>query len=265
MTLNTAMKTGDNVTMKPLLKPTIISITIHILLALYFITTQYHSENTNKSNDNNVEVTLIYDNKQIVEQLGNNNKHSENASFLSNADNFTERQTKRKFSHGIVGNMPQNQIVGTIPTKHKNFDYSGLHKRAIASDLNETEYNYLEIEEGSETILNTREFLYFTYYLRIKQQLQGYWEHYIKQKINELIISGNSYLGLNKRAKLLIVLDETGHLTNVDILDKSGFTGLDEAAMNAVQDANPFPPPPKGLLQDNEVMIAWEFILYNNN
>lgn len=262
MKLNTTTKTGDNI--NTMLKPIIISIIIHILLAVYFITIQYHSKNNNELKDNSVEVTLIYDTKQVTERSAHNDMVPENANFLSDKNNVTLKQTKKKFSHGIVGNMPNNQILGSIPTGYKH-PASGFLGRAVASDVSKSQ-SYLEVDEGSDTILNTREFLYFTYYLRIKQQLQGYWEHYIKQQINRLLVSSVAdYIGLNKRAKLLIVLDEFGHLTNVSVLEKSGFKGLDDSAIDAVSDAHPFPPPPKGLLENNEVMIAWEFVLYNAN
>ena len=73
------------------------------------------------------------------------------------------------------------------------------------------------------------------------------------------------HVELNKRAKLLIILNSAGFLKGLTIVKQSGLPELDEAAVNTVQEAKPFPPPPKGLVQDGQVVIGWEFVVYEQS
>src|SRR6185312_4846396 len=43
-----------------------------------------------------------------------------------------------------------------------------------------------------ETLLNTREFVYYTYYQRIRSQIRQYWEPCIRRKVEKIFASGRS-------------------------------------------------------------------------
>ena len=43
-----------------------------------------------------------------------------------------------------------------------------------------------DVDEGPQTILNTREFVYYSYYSRIKSKLQQFWEPKIKEKMTHI-------------------------------------------------------------------------------
>lgn len=119
------------------------------------------------------------------------------------------------------------------------------------------------VETGVETMLNTREFKYYTYYSRIRRQLSQHWEPKVKERLNRLFKQGRSIASSQDHiTKLLIVLNEQGNLVRVQILSESGVTDLDEAAMDAFRAAAPFPNPPKGIVeQDGTVKIRWDFVL----
>ena len=51
--------------------------------------------------------------------------------------------------------------------------------------------DYLKnVEDGPQTLLNTKEFVYYSYYARIKEKLRQHWESKIKDKIARALRQG---------------------------------------------------------------------------
>ena len=62
--------------------------------------------------------------------------------------------------------------------------------------------------------------------------------------------------------KTLVTLNARGDIVRVQLLEQSGTTDLDQAAVDALNKAGPYPNPPKGLINGSgEVQIRWDFIL----
>ncbi len=120
-----------------------------------------------------------------------------------------------------------------------------------------------DVKTGLQTLLSTREFVYYSYYSRIKNKLRQYWEPMIKEKITRLLRSGRSIASSSNRVtNLVITLDQKGHLVKVQVVGESGVRDLDDAAIEAFEEAAPFPNPPKGIVeQDGTIKIRWDFIL----
>lgn len=120
---------------------------------------------------------------------------------------------------------------------------------------------------GMETMLSTREFVYFSYYNRIKDKLRQYWEPKIKEKVTRIFRQGRTIASdADKITKVIIILDDKGILRNVQVVGASGVTDLDDAAVEAFRAAAPFPNPPKGIVeQDGLIRIRWDFILEASN
>jgi TonB family protein len=124
-----------------------------------------------------------------------------------------------------------------------------------------------EKAKGAETLLNTREFVYYSYYSRIKDRLRQYWEPKIKQKISRMLNQGRKLASeQNHITKMIITLDSEGTLVRVQVISESGVRDLDEAAIEAFQAAAPFPNPPKGIVApDGTIKIRWDFVLEARN
>ncbi len=120
---------------------------------------------------------------------------------------------------------------------------------------------------GMETMLSTREFVYFSYYNRIKDKLRQYWEPKIKEKVTRIFRQGRTIASdADKITKVIIILDGKGILQNVQVVGESGVRDLDDAAVEAFRAAAPFPNPPKGIVeQDGLIRIRWDFILEADN
>lgn len=139
----------------------------------------------------------------------------------------------------------------------KDLSVGGNGEQASASD------DYLpNIATGDRTILSTREFRYFSYYNRIKDLLRQYWKPSIEREVAKLWGKGRMLNEEELTTRVLVLLDKTGKVQKISKIEVSGFTEIDEAAIQAFYQAAPFPNPPTGLVDtDGFVRINWDFIL----
>jgi TonB family protein len=126
-----------------------------------------------------------------------------------------------------------------------------------------TDDHLKNVATGMQTLLSTREFVYFSYYNRIKDRLRQYWEPKIKEKMERIVRQGRTIASSTDRVtRIVIVLDTTGTLVRIQVIGPSGIEDLDEAAVEAFRAAAPFPNPPKGIEDpDGTIKIRWDFIL----
>lgn len=120
-----------------------------------------------------------------------------------------------------------------------------------------------ELDPGLETLLSTKEFKYYTYFSRIRKQLNHHWTPRVRQKVAQIYKQGRSIASsTNVVTRCLVTLDRTGRLIRVQIIGLSGVVELDEAAVEAFRAAAPFPNPPSGMVDpDGTIKIRWDFIL----
>lgn len=132
-----------------------------------------------------------------------------------------------------------------------------------AGDPSRTQDYLKSTELGVETVLNTKEFKYYTYFNRIRRQLSQHWEPKVRDKLTKMFRQGRSIASDQDRiTKLLIVLNPSGLLVKVQVVSDSGVRDLDDAAIEAFKSAAPFPNPPQGIVDpDGTVKIRWDFIL----
>jgi TonB family protein len=131
------------------------------------------------------------------------------------------------------------------------------------NEVSRTDDHLKDIPTGMQTMLSTREFVYYSYYNRIKDKLRQYWEPKIKEKFEKTIREGRQIASEgDKITKVVIILNEKGTLIGVQILSASGVVDLDDAAVEAFRAAAPFPNPPKGIVEeDGTIKIRWDFVL----
>lgn len=138
---------------------------------------------------------------------------------------------------------------------------SEMSDSAMAS-VARTNDSLKNVEIGAETHLNTREFLYYTYFNRIKKKLHQHWEPLIHQKVRKIVSQGRQLASTgDKITRLVITFDDRGTLMRVQLTTTSGLEDLDDAAIEALKAAAPFPNPPKDLIVEGLVKINWDFIL----
>lgn len=131
-------------------------------------------------------------------------------------------------------------------------------------DVSQTNDYIKDVDTGLKTMLNTREFKYYSYYNRIRRQLSQHWEGRVREKLSKMFKEGRSPAATQRDriTKLMIVLNDKGTLVRVQVVSDSGVRDLDEAAIEAFRAAAPFPNPPKGIVEnDGTVKIRWDFVL----
>lgn len=165
------------------------------------------------------------------------------------------------FSHGEL-QAPQQK-----PKKAKSISDLRLNSlqdmsASAASDSSQTEDYLKDVAIGAATHLNTREFLYFTYFNRIKKKLRDHWEPLIHTRVRDIAHRGRTIANQGTRVtRLVITLDDKGGLSRVQVSTTSGLLDLDEVAIEALKVSAPFPNPPKALIENGLVRINWDFIL----
>lgn len=119
------------------------------------------------------------------------------------------------------------------------------------------------IKQSSQTSLNTREYVFYGYFTRIRERLDRAWVPILRKQLVKYHYSGRSLASnTDHSTQLIVVLNQKGEVTRVQITSESGSRDLDEAAIRAFNAAGPFPNPPKGMIDQNgEIEIPWEFIL----
>jgi len=226
--------------------------------------------------------------KQIVEQdlkpsideapetrfLGAQNQKVEKQTVTRNRGEF--QNSKKRAPPGKINDSP-NKKISLSSLAPKLGSKSAFDPSAMKQENQETKdsaenaaaggsatQDYLkDVDQGLETLLNAREFKYYSYYNRIRRQLSQHWEPKVRVKMSQMFKQGRFLASATDRVtKLIVVLDKKGNLVNVQMVKDSGVTDLDDAAIEAFQSAAPFPNPPQGIIeQDGTVKIRWDFVL----
>ncbi|WP_413569341.1 cell envelope integrity protein TolA [Bdellovibrio sp. HCB117] len=141
---------------------------------------------------------------------------------------------------------------------------TGEQNTGTGAETSQTNDYLKDVNVGLETVLNTREFKYYSYYNRIRKQLAQHWEGRVRDKLSKMFKEGRAPAATNQDriTKLMIVLNDKGTLVRVQVISDSGVRDLDDAAIEAFRAAAPFPNPPKGIVEgDGTVKIRWDFVL----
>lgn len=117
-----------------------------------------------------------------------------------------------------------------------------------------------DIPRGKETFLNTRAYKYAWFFNRVKREVAHRWDALGAHR------SADPYgrvFGVRDRLTVVqVVLAPSGGLEEIFILERSGAAHLDDSAIQAFKDAQPFPNPPIGLRgRDGRVRFKFGFYL----
>lgn len=226
------------------------------------------------------ELVKKVDGRQVVEQKNQiNDEVDEKAKYLSAFDQKVLEETQAKntgaFQNTAGGGKtpePKKDKVdkGELPSLKKltpSFQASHTSKNLGdgPNDLarSASDDHLKEVKSGLQTLLSTREFVYYNYYSRIKDQIRKQWEPGVREKVKIIYKQGRNIASARDRVtQVLVILNSEGELIRVEVLSHSGVLDLDEAAVEAFEAAAPFPNPPEGMIEkDGTIKIRWDFIL----
>lgn len=199
----------------------------------------------------------------------------------------TEQVTKEKVKSQFIGakniqvkNQTSTKNKATAFTeKSKSFEskakvFSGESDTALnKSQLNNEKENnahlpikfdYIdELDPALETLLSTRESIFFDYYAELRAKISIKWDPIVRGKLNLVLDQGRSIANARDQVtKCLVVIDQNGNLVKIQVIGRSELKELDEAAVEAFRQATPFKKPPKEMADAKGlVMIRWDFII----
>ncbi len=115
-----------------------------------------------------------------------------------------------------------------------------------------------DVENGEETALNSKRWVYASFFNRMKRQVAQNWDPVTVWRRNDP--TGQIYGFKTRVTEVRVSLSTTGALQKIVIVNPSGVGDLDDEAVHAFQAAAPFPNPPKELAgRDNLITFGFSF------
>ncbi len=114
-----------------------------------------------------------------------------------------------------------------------------------------------DADEGEFTALNSRKWKYATFFNRMKRQVAQNWhpdQVYLRRDPN-----GNIYGTRDRLTVLRVSLNPNGSVNKIYVAKQSGVDFLDDEAVRAFNEAQPFPNPPGGLVDPKSNLITFSF------
>ena len=141
-----------------------------------------------------------------------------------------------------------------------------LQLNELGTKLSQTPDFLPDVELGSHTLLNTKEFTYYSFFVRMKEQLYWRWlQSFKKDNSASLMLLAQEKQRLFS-TYLYVVLSSDGEMQDLMVVDSSGSEVADSAALHAFLSAVPFPNPPAGLVEeDGFIHIRQSFHIYINS
>ena len=119
-----------------------------------------------------------------------------------------------------------------------------------------------DVEEGNETLLNSRGFKYAGFLNRVKETVGRVWTQKVQEAAGSHDPTGQLYSYKDRRTVVEFTLDRQGEITEVKVAASSGVPFLDSVAVDAFKMVERFPNPPPGLLGgQGEVRLPFAFTL----
>ncbi len=113
-----------------------------------------------------------------------------------------------------------------------------------------------DVDEGDETALNTRQWVFASFFNRMKRRVHQSWDPVSVWRRHDP--TGQVYGFKTRVTRVRVTLGPGGELKQIIVAQPSGVELLDDEAVRAFRAAQPFPNPPAGLV-DASGQITFEF------
>jgi TonB family protein len=218
--------------------------------------------------------------KQIVQTApGQQVKEAKPDAFLGEKNQVVEKESVGKKFVESTAQQPRSRTAkadrsAKVQLKELGIPILPMAKQAMPQAEDSEQPHWAEqgnvaqdyvkgVKESERTLLNTKEYVFFGYFQRIRERLDRAWVPILRQRLLKLYRKGRHLASdTDHSTRVLVVLNSEGEVTHVKVINESGTSDLDDAAVSAFNEAGPFPNPPRGIINPNgEVEIPWEFIL----
>lgn len=138
-------------------------------------------------------------------------------------------------------------LYGLLPTEEQ-----------LARSVGSGTQDHLEgIDDGSETALNAKRWVYATFFNRVKERVRDHWKP--AEEYQRRDPTGKIYGGEDRYTLLQVALKADGSLAKVAVVHTCGLDFLDDTAVEAFKDAQPFLNPPRKLIEDGHGTVSFAF------
>ncbi|MEK7704800.1 MAG: cell envelope integrity protein TolA [Myxococcota bacterium] len=147
--------------------------------------------------------------------------------------------------------------AGAAPQAPKNIELVpqvGVLARLAGAPSND---HLEDVEVGEGTFLSSREFKFASFFNRIKRDVSQHWNPLGEYQQRDP--SGNIYGHRSRVTVVNVTLRADGTLAHVEVTAGSGIDFLDREAIAAFSRAQPFPNPPKALIDTSSGLINFPF------
>ena len=117
-----------------------------------------------------------------------------------------------------------------------------------------------DVDEGADTLLNTKRWKYASFFNRVKRGVAQSWQPDQAYRLRDP--TGQIYGLKNRFTVLKVSLQPDGTLRDVLVEKPCGVDFLDDEAVTAFREAQPFPNPPPGLVDQDSKLITFRFGFY---
>ena len=181
-----------------------------------------------------------------------------NGRALAMADPRAQRSPGQQGPEGIPGLAPGSP--GTRGPLTLTLDRPGEALGPVAGGPMNDDLRGLE--EGDETLLNSRSFRYAGFINRVKETVGRIWVTEVQDESAKRDPTGSIYLWKDRRTLVEFTIDRQGELKDVHVTVSSGVDYLDHVALDAFRRAERFPNPPPGMFSpDGTVTMGFGFVL----
>jgi TonB family protein len=201
--------------------------------------------------------------------------HSESDRFLAKQNQKVDRETVAKNQETKIGTLKARKVSHSrAVTESTSLSSLGLPllPSKMEKELDQPDWatpgfrpqDWVKgVRESDRTALSTSEFIFYSYYQRIRDRLDRAWFPLLREKLLAYYHSGRQLASdMDHTTKLLVILNSKGEVVRVQLVEESGTKDLDDAAISAFNQAGPFPNPPQGMIDlKGEVRVPWDFIL----
>jgi TonB family protein len=183
---------------------------------------------------------------------GNNTKVAAADGYQSRKGDGAVEQQRRERSEIPRG---QDGAGGGVPDVPNLKPTEEVLERALGGGS----VDHLEdVENGDETSLSAKRWVYASFFNRLKRQVAQVWDP--NSVWRHADPTGTRYGSKTRVTEVRVSLSPRGQLAKILVVAPSGSNELDEEAVRAFRAAAPFPNPPEGLIQkDNLITFAFSF------
>lgn len=180
-------------------------------------------------------------------------RYSEEQKIEMAGENVEDLDMTRPSTGATIGqdrfDPDKHGMLSSVPSKWKVTNRQGMQDPVPASALKSVlagapQNDLLAEQRGAEVALNTKEFMYASYLLRIRRLVNFYWDQNLDNLPSSVRLARPEYT-----TKVKAVLDGNGSLSSIKIEHESGSSELDDAVVRAFRVAGPYPNPPAGLIE----------------